>query len=117
VLKSVGESKFCVSGKCDDLSGYDSCKLNKKCVYSKSVCTSNMCEELNQDKCAENVLCYIDDNNKCAFDLCSDGSGNNDNGISCLLLTGCEYEVYDDTCKVSKSKFTIINVGSILGIV
>jgi hypothetical protein len=62
-------------------------------------------------------LCYIDENNNCVFDVCSEGSGLNDVGTVCSSLEGCGYETYDDVCKIASSKFTNINVGSIQGIV
>jgi hypothetical protein len=117
VVKAVGTDRLCVTGVCGDLSNSVSCGMNEKCIYSKSTCSYNECRGQSESDCKANVLCYVDENNNCVFDLCSEGSGLNDAGAVCSSLEGCGYEAFDDTCKISTSKFTSVNVGSIQGIV
>jgi hypothetical protein len=117
VVKTSGNNNYCVSGGCADLSESLSCGMNKKCVFRKNECTYDVCQGLSQNDCKKNILCYIDDSDVCAFDLCSEGSGMNDDGVICSSLRNCGYEEFDDTCKIATSTFTHINVGSIQGIV
>jgi hypothetical protein len=117
VVKVIGDNQFCISGTCEDLTGSTNCEINGKCVSSKKACILNECKGLSEKSCMENKLCLVDNNNDCAFDLCSEGSQLDDGGVTCSSLSGCGYESYDDICKVSTSTFTDINVGSIQGVV
>jgi hypothetical protein len=89
--------------------------MNGKCVYTKSKCIYDVCQGLSSNSCEENSLCQIDSFGNCGFDSCNEGSDQNDDGVMCLSLTGCGYEISDGICKVATSKFTEINVGRIQG--
>jgi hypothetical protein len=117
VVKVVDANRLCVSGECSDLSESTNCEINKKCVYSKSRCVVDVCQGLSDTDCEKNELCYVDNTNTCIFDMCSEESGLKDSGDSCLSLTDCGYESFEDRCMVANSKFTVINVGSIQGMV
>jgi hypothetical protein len=117
VVKWEKTNKYCVSGGCEELNERTSCEMNSKCIYSKNICKKDECQELNYDECEKNVLCYVDDNNNCKFESCSEGTHLNDNGEICSSFSGCGYEIFDDTCKRTTAKFTTIIVGSTQGMV